>query len=327
MVRLFNYLANLFVKEDKKSELSDDIRRKDKDTHELIQIVDRVVKICDPNMCRLSGYERRLIPAIDRTISYADELIAQLPSPVTINSNGWIESPIVRMLFESSDHFNHFWTHNNELNAYFQKNNTSECYALLAMTRHEKKVWGGRIDGEIILRDVLQTAVSFTDHRIIAPMPEESQTRKEISKRILSLLATHALNEILSLKEWEKELEEQRQMLEVKLHVKQAAQRGISSLLTKSEEEALDVFTRLDQKISDVRAELEAPQKCLTHILNALSTPEKYVNIKIVPLRMDELGIKIDDPSSTKGHVVNLADLSIHDEYKRSAILVHCLRS
>ncbi len=99
------------------------------------------------------------------------------------------------------------------------------------MNRKDKKIFGVEMDGEILKRDVLQTSVDFSDHQIVAPMISEEETRKELSLRALALLATHSLEDILSLIEWKKEMETEKRILEIKLHIRDARVRSRKSLL------------------------------------------------------------------------------------------------
>ena len=60
--------------------------------------------------------------------------------------------------------------------------------ALLTATRSEKTIFAGEIQGQILRRDVPQTAVDFTDHRIVAPAATEVQDRRTLVEGALRLL-------------------------------------------------------------------------------------------------------------------------------------------
>ena len=58
-----------------------------------------------------------------------------------------------------------------ELRRFFDNDPAPEAYALLGMKKEERSVLGMELQGDAVQREVAQTQVSFSGHRIIAASP------------------------------------------------------------------------------------------------------------------------------------------------------------
>lgn len=58
-----------------------------------------------------------------------------------------------------------------------------ELVGLLVMSQRRRRVLGVELHGDTARRQVLQTAVSFSDHRYLAPADVARLTRRELKKR------------------------------------------------------------------------------------------------------------------------------------------------
>lgn len=296
--------------------------------NEFREAVEEVVHLVHPKVRWTSNYRKKLRPAIERTLEYADELVKNIPGPVEINQDSWGKDSLTRALFVSVDEYRDFFRHNAELERFFQTTRVEQCYALLTMTREEKRIFGVELEDGIIKRDVLQVAVHFYEHRIVAPMASEKESRKALALHALSLLATHSLEEILSLKVWEEELEKQKNLMQVKVKIRQANERGIASLLSGTHNrdpqvaEAKAFLAEVDQKLSTFKAELNSPEDYLKRVANMLGNPQDYLIAESLRLRLSNMGIKISESSSATGHDVHLAELRVKEGPKRAAVLI-----
>ena len=295
---------------------------------EFREAVEEVVHLVHPKVRWTSNYRKKLRPAIKRTLEYADDLVNHIPGPVEIDQDSWGKDPVSRALFATAHEYRDFFRHNAELEQFFQTTGGDQCYALLTMTREEKGILGVDLEDGIIKRDVPQVAVNFRDHRIVAPMASEKDNRKALALRALALLATHSLEEILSLEVWEDELEEEKEILEVQLRVRQAKEHGIAGLLSGVQkrdprvEEARAVLAEVDQKLTTLKAELDSPEDYLKQVAGLLNNPEDYLTAESLRLRLSDMGIKISASSSATGHDVHLAELRLKDGIKRAAVLI-----
>lgn len=132
-----------------------------------------------PALKAVSGYPAALLPAFRRATDYVAELAAQVPGPLAISEKDYGLDPLLRHLFADAGVMQQ---------ALMLSEATRECvarhcaggvrlYALLGVRRWIKPRFGICLDGAegaLIRRDVPQEGVSFTDHTLTLPDPEQS---------------------------------------------------------------------------------------------------------------------------------------------------------
>jgi len=295
---------------------------------ELLKAVDLVVKLSHPNIHYVPNYREKLMPAVEHTLKYADELIVQMPTPVLVEADSWNTNPFIRTVFLDNRQFRNFFAENREFKDFFQKTDVSRCCALLVMNRKDKKIFGVEMEGEIVKRDVLQTSVDFSDHQIVAPMISEEETRKELSLRALAFLATHSLDDSLFLIEWKKEMETEKRILEIKLNIRHACIRSRKSLLpdisdNKEETgEVSEVLGQLDRKIAEVSTELDEPEDYINRITELLYHPEQFLRSEPVRMLVNDMNIIIENEHQGKGNEFRFTELSTSTGLRKAAVLV-----
>jgi hypothetical protein len=322
MKKLFDFLTKLKDKFDQAR--ANEVRPCD----ELWEAVDLVVKLSHPNIHYVPHYREKLMPAVEHTLKFANELIVQMPEPLSVEADSWDRNPFIRTVFSDVNQFRNFFSENKELKEFFQKTDHPRCCALLVMDSKEKKIFGVEMDGDIIKRDVLQTSIDFSNHQIVAPMISEEDIRKELSMRALSLLATYSLEQILSLIAWKKEMETEKHILEVKLQIRHARVRSRNSLLpdisdnTDNINEASEVLGQLDRKIAQVREELDEPEDYLNKVAELLYHPEQFLRAEPVRMMVNDMNIIIDKEQHGKGDEIRFTELSTSAGVRKATVLV-----
>jgi hypothetical protein len=297
---------------------------------ELWEAVDLVVKLSHPDIHYVPHYQTKLMPAVEHTLNYADEMIQRLPGPILIEKDSWNRNPFIRTIFLDGAQFVQFFSESPVLKEFYQKTNDSRCCALLVMDREQKKIIGAEMEGEVLHRDVVQTSVEFSDHQIVAPLISEDETRKELSLRALRLLAAHALKEILSLIEWKKEMETEKQILEVKLHIREAGVRSRNSLLGPSDKEdtqkAASLLNQLDQKINEIKSEISEPEDYLKKVADLLYHPEGFLRLEPVRMFVNDMNIIMKNNHPGDVDEIFFAELIAGTEFRKAVALVNCIR-
>jgi hypothetical protein len=319
---IFDFLTKLL--DGSSQSCANEIRPRD----ELWEAVNLVVKLSHPNIYYVSHYRKKLMPAVEHTLKYADELIVQMPPPVSIEADSWNTNSFVRTTFLDKNTFKNFFSEHKALKEFFQKTNASRCCALLVMNRKDKKIFGTEIDGEILKRDVLQTSIDFSDHQIVAPMISEEETRKELSLRALALLATHSLEDILSLIERKKDLETEKRILEIKLNMRDARVRSRESFLpdksdnTGKTSEAHEMLGELDRKIAEARLALDEPEDYLNRVTELLYHPEQFLRSEPVRILVNDMNIIVKDEHQGKADEIRFSEFSTGTGLRKAAVLV-----
>ena len=297
---------------------------------ELFATVDGIVRASNPMTAGLRRYRKTLTSAVECTRRYSDVLTSKVPGPVEIDRDSWSKDPLVKALFATAGQFEDFFFRTKELKEIFEKNRAEHCFALLTATREEKTVFTTDKEGEILKQNVPKTAVSFDEHRLVAPTPSLEKTQRELSKRTVAVLTDFVCEDLVYLKKWKKELEDERRLLEAQIKFREARDRNVNLLFSGRKEdhgpigEAKKVLESMDGKISEVSKEISGPEDYLSKVAGVLSNPEKYLQIEPVVIRMGDLGLKSTDPSDPKAKEIRFAELSLQTGLKRAAVLVQC---
>lgn len=286
----------------------------------IVAAIERVVDGTDPRLRLIGGYRRKLRKAVTRALAYTHRLVETIPPPVEMGRKTFVKDPHVYAFFASVERLQEVFSHSIPLTEFFQHpENTAlnECYAFLVMEKEEKRVFGVELEGEIVKRDVPRIAINFSGHRLIAPGTTEAATRQELRERAFNHLVECALENILSLQSRKQELESQRSLLKVKLKMLQAEQRGLEALSGEGEIEQ-STMTVTEQKLADIEqelresaADLRTLDGYLRRVNHVLHHPEDYLRLRLITLRLNRMGIKLDQSGSTQGEEIMLVKAEI----------------
>jgi hypothetical protein len=293
-----------------------------------------VVDATDPRIREVRGYREKLGSAVEEAMQFADALVEGLPGPIEVGRGTWATDPYLRAFFASVDEVREVLRLSHEIEAFFKRQPFAECYALLTMRRREQTVFGTEQVGEIIRRDVAQTAVSFVDHRIVSPCGSEAETRTALKARTLSVLSEYASEKIVSLRSQRDEFQAQKEVMKAKLKVLQEDFHDSHPLGNGTDEqegsrisEARALLTEIDRRIEQANLVLNDPGVCLAHVADVLSRPRDNMKQDTVTLRLNPMGIKVcPDSQETCGEIV-LTEIELRKGVKRVAVVVKLQRA
>ncbi|MFO7709967.1 MAG: hypothetical protein R6V84_17510 [Desulfobacterales bacterium] len=295
----------------------------------LLAAVETAAGLVDPKIRWVTGYRRKLKPAVARTLEYADELIAKIPGPIIAHPDRWDHDPLLRAVFSTPEEILLTLKSHPKAREFLEASAGAPFCALLTMTREERSVFGVQLEGDTVRRDVRRTAVNFVDLRLLAPAPLEEQTREHLRRRTLTILCSTAMGRILALRARAHDLGEQRELLQIKLKIRESSRKDISALMCGSEacdagfvrtQEALEEISR---EIDAAKAELGGPAECLEHVLRILSHPEEHLWVEPLRLRLTPLGLKAAAESSEPSAEIELCEFKVREGLHRAAVFVH----
>jgi hypothetical protein len=293
----------------------------------LDELIERMVQDSDPSIRGVPDYRRQLRKPVENALKHIEGLIASIPGPFNLSAESWDKDPLVHALFVSPDEVCALLQNCAELQAFFRKGGARTATALLTATIKERTVFGTAQEGDIVRRDVPQAAVEFYDHRIVAPSSNEAENRRELVHRGLNLLATQTLEEILKIHSIREELTAERRILAVKLKIQHTRERGLELLLASGgkshsdETPAHQLLEEIDQQLLELESGSGTPQDFLKQLATVLLGPSHVLKGKTIGMRLNWMGVKIDESSSQGGGEVTLAELEIPGRIKRVAVL------
>jgi hypothetical protein len=177
-----------------------------------------------------------------------------------------------------------------------------EGCALLAMKKQERKIFGYEMEGGVIKRDVPQTTVAFSDHRLLAPARNATTIKEKLRKLAFNMLVECALANILNIRLHQHELEEQRRLLQEKLSTQKRSRYGLQSVLEDNsdddddhdKDETLLQLREIEHQLHQTKVSLRTLDDSLAQVRAVLSQPEQYLRLEKVSLKLNRLGIKVD---------------------------------
>lgn len=188
--------------------------------------IDRLVSLTNPRLALLDRYRERLAPAAEVACAYAHALALSLPAVVDANPARWASSDVLRAFFVSGDDLVQVYGGSVELRRLFRNDPSLDCaHVMLTMRHAQQKVLGMALDGDTVQRDVPQTTLSFSRHRISICAGSEAQLHDAVAWKVIDHLGVRALSRLAEFEDRRHELEIDRALLKARLrmHERQGA--------------------------------------------------------------------------------------------------------
>ena len=182
-------------------------------------------------------------------------------------------------------------------------------------------------------RDVRQTQVSFTGHRIVDPTATLAATRLDVGRRIILRLAQVALGRIVEADSKATELQQHKAYLGARLRLLRLAQDGMEGIVKDSATIAAqmkEVEAKLKTTVDDyieAKASIATLDGYIGHIRDVFSQPEVHVALSHTPLRVSRLGVRVEGEASGPVNDLALAELSIGADWRAAIAIVRCPRA
>ncbi len=289
--------------------------------------VEWVVDASEPRIRLVGNYVEKLADAVETALRYSDDVLRRMPPLVTLAGRVWAIDPQVNAFFATANDLREILGHP-AIRAFFQEG-APECFALMLMVKRETESFGMALRGDMLVREVRQTLVSFSRHQLFFLSPSEDGLRRELRQRTLVFLATRALEQIGELRTRRGELEEQRRRLLAQLRALRGHAHGLRPLLASADDDAdARRAAALEQRLVQTEEELTAARKqlgtlddYLEQLREVLSQPEPYLQVRPLTLRLNRMGVKLDANAAEPGETLTLIELESMGE-RRIGVLV-----
>jgi hypothetical protein len=270
--------------------------------------IERAVDGTDPWIRSLSGYQKKLRPAALLAIEHVMALVDGLSPAMVVEPGSYDREPLLRTFFISTAVMNKILDSDRNLADFWRRQITPlpRIHALLAMEKQEKPVLGAVMSGDIILRDVRQTAVSLDDHQLIDPAASEDKNRRYLKRRAFDHLLSLALSRITIVKTEHDSLERYRTLLQAKLNLLQREGWGFDKTVTDESQDVAGVEKQLDQieqQLQELGGDDRMLEVYLDIVIDVLGRPEEHLWLKKEPLIVDRMGIKQSEVSGDASEV------------------------
>lgn len=292
------------------------------------QTTERLVQIADPHIRQAGGYRKVLREPVMDAKSYCASLLDTVPGPVALSRDRYNDDPLVKAVFVSADQLEELLQLSPEVTSLRKGGYAGLVIALMTMSKEEKTIFGYQKEGETIMRDVAQRAVNFSDHRLIAPAADISDTKVGIVNRGLDVLATVAMEQIATLEGKKAELLQRKEYLKAAMKIL-SGKTSMHELFATPDPGKWEEYRKTEKLLVDVQKELEEvqksigyPEQSLGYLDGILRNAGDTLVMKRQTMRLNWMNVHVDNQPDEAGNDITLAEFSIYDIFSRSAMLV-----
>jgi len=261
------------------------------------EAIERAVDGTDPWLRAVSGYKKKLRPAVIRAIDHVVALVDGLAPPLEVTPGSYGNDPRLKAFFISTDEMRKIFASDKSLKEFRSgpEGTASPVIALLAMEKQEKGAFGVALSGDIVMHDVPQVTVNFNDHRLIDPTGNEGETRRKLMHRAYDHLLSLALRRITHVKGERENLERHRTLLQSRLNLLQRGGWGFDGT---SSDETMDVagveklLGQIDSQLMELGGDDRMLEVYLGILCDVLGRPEEHLWSMQETLFVDRMGIK-----------------------------------
>ena len=310
---------------------------KDEAEQQLIdEMIEMIVDTVEPKVRLRANYATKLKGCVRAAIAYLRSIGKTPLEPVLLTRANWNEDARVNTFFARAGDVPAFLGRSKELRAFFDdpaNAGVDEAFALLGMKKEEKTIFAPHFEDGMLKQEVAQTAVNFSDHRLVAPAVTEQQTRLEIGRRIIRRLAQVALERIIALDEKAVDLQQQKGYLGTRLRMLQLAREGMEGIVDDPAtigEQIRAVERSLKETVEsyiEAKSSLATLDGYIGQIDEVFSHPETHVALTQSDVRIDRMGIKVADDAAEVHNALTLAELTVGEKLRGVIALVRCPRS
>lgn len=260
------------------------------------EAIERTVEGTDPWLRAVSGYRKKLRPAVIRAIDYVVTLVEALPPPVPMLLASYGEDRLLRSFFISATEMKQILAGDRILAAVSQGAATgSRIFALLAMEKQEKVAFGAGLSGDVVIRDVARVTVTFAAHRFLDPTGDETETRRMLKRRAFDHLLGLALKRLTGMKSDREDLENRRTLLRAKLNLLEREGWGFDKVSVDGEDDIAAVEEQLGEielQLLDLGGDYHMLDAYLATVAEVVGRPGEYLRAQCETIFVDRMGFK-----------------------------------
>ncbi|MBI4986442.1 MAG: hypothetical protein HZC24_14135 [Rhodocyclales bacterium] len=144
------------------------------------QAIEQAIDRVDPRLRIVSGYKRKLAPAVRHALDYCDGLVQEIPGPIDIGIRAFGKDPLVHAFFAAPEDIGRMLGTSREVRKFVADPRNlaaDDFFALIGMRRKEKTVLGLAQQGNLISEGVPQRLLYFADHTLRELATDPAATR------------------------------------------------------------------------------------------------------------------------------------------------------
>lgn len=284
----------------------------------LAQAVEYVVNETYPGMRAIPGYAGHLRGPVAAALQHVDELVDHIPGVFTCCADTFHDDPRVNAFFVNPGHIGEVFSHSRDVRELFEGHpGVTDCYALLCMQRRVRRKCAAALVGDEVRKDVMQTAVSFSDHQVVSPGTSESDARHALKCCMFNGLLGHIRKRAAEARTELTELENRERVLRNRLRLMQQGHHGPGST------DVLETELRsVTSALSNQDPRLMTLGDHLAFVGDVLSHPSRFIDARFESLHLSRTGFLQEAGSRESGYALTISEIQITSHPLRVAALV-----
>lgn len=141
-------------------------------TEEDRQIVESFVDASNRKIRAVNGYSQKLRPHVRQLYNHVLEVADAIPAPIELSATAFGRDPLVNALFADSSEIEGLFRGGPEADSFcraYHRLQVPVMYGLMTAAKTVKRTLGVGMQGDVVVHDVPQDAVNFSQHKIHAP--------------------------------------------------------------------------------------------------------------------------------------------------------------
>ena len=170
--------------------------------------IELVVEGTSGKMRMVASYQKQLRGSVRILLNYVENLVKQLPPPIHVSMKHINTDPQLNAFFVNQADISDTFGRCDELRKLFaapHNNQLTQAYAILFLVKKEKTVLGMELREDIIVRDVKQTVIRFTNHNIEEPCASEEELKTVLKSLLFNSFVSYVKYYLLRLSHAESE--------------------------------------------------------------------------------------------------------------------------
>jgi hypothetical protein len=276
------------------------------------EAVERAVDGTDPWLHAVSGYKKKLRPAVLLAIDHVNALVDGLPPPKPIGLESRGDDPLVRAFFISTDEMRQVLRNDRNLTDFLRGAEyvPEKVTALLAMEMKETVSFGAEMSGDTVERDMPRKFVTFEAHRLIDPSGDEGENHRLLKRRAYDHLVSLALGRITMLKTEHRDLERRCELLQSKLNIMRRVGWGFEAAGSADSPDISELEEQiglLESQLLEISGKDHFLEAYLDIVTSVLGRPGEHLWGDRETMILDSMGIRCDEVSS------NASEMTFHE--------------
>ncbi len=269
--------------------------------------VGKAIALTNPRLKLVRNCEKRLSPSVATTIGFMKERVKYFPPARPLSPRAWSTDPALKAFFVAPADLQTLLGRADDLRALFSASpDLQAAYVILGMAYREERVFGMALQGDVVMRDVAQRMVNFSDHKTRLCAEDEQRLRRVVGVEVFEHLVSRALSEIGTERNERNELQAARSLIRARLRLLSKHGPGLGSMLgeapAKPSEQA-----ELEAKLLENERQLEALdtteallESQFESLKTVLDNPQDYLSIEPVHLRLSPMNVVLDDTTTSE---------------------------